>query len=118
MLRFYMDQHVHAELTRGLRQRGIDVLTAFDDGKANWDDEALLTHSCELQRIFVTQDQDFLSICRRWQLEGREFPGLVFVGRQRFVMTQIVEYLELLAKILTKDEMRNRVEFIPFDKLE
>ena len=29
MLAFYMDQHVRAEITRGLRQRGIDVLTAL-----------------------------------------------------------------------------------------
>jgi hypothetical protein len=29
---FYMDVHVHAALTEQLRRRGIDVLTAQDDG--------------------------------------------------------------------------------------
>ena len=29
-VKFYMDEHVHPAITRGLRLRGIDVLTAQD----------------------------------------------------------------------------------------
>lgn len=34
MLSFYMDHHVFSSITRGLRERGIDVLTAEEDGCA------------------------------------------------------------------------------------
>ena len=34
MLSVYMDHHVPAAITEGLRSRGIDVLTAFEDGHA------------------------------------------------------------------------------------
>ena len=42
MLRLYMDVHVKAAITAGLRQRGIDVLTAQEDGTERWDDDRLL----------------------------------------------------------------------------
>lgn len=35
MLAVYMDQQVPAAITGGLRERGIDVLTAFEDGHAS-----------------------------------------------------------------------------------
>jgi len=41
-LSLYMDHHVHATITEGLRQRGIDVLTAHEDGASQLDDEELL----------------------------------------------------------------------------
>jgi len=33
MLAFYMDHQVRGQITRGLRQRGIDVITAYEDGR-------------------------------------------------------------------------------------
>jgi hypothetical protein len=38
MLSFYMDHHIHRSITEGLRGRGIDVLTAFEDGKEEEED--------------------------------------------------------------------------------
>ncbi len=34
ILSFYMEQHVPSAITRGLRRRGVDVLTAEEDGAA------------------------------------------------------------------------------------
>jgi hypothetical protein len=36
MLRLYMDVHVKAAITAGLRRRGIDVVTAQEDGVPAW----------------------------------------------------------------------------------
>ena len=38
----YMDHHVRRAITTGLRRRGIDVLTAYEDGTSTLDDPALL----------------------------------------------------------------------------
>ena len=37
-----MDHHVQGAITRGLRARGIDVLTAEEDGTKRWPDDRLL----------------------------------------------------------------------------
>ena len=71
MLRFYMDHHVHGGITAGLRTRGVDCLTLQEDGAGRFDDEAALSRATELERVLVTQDEDFLIISARWQHAAR-----------------------------------------------
>jgi len=54
------DVHVPLAVTRGLRRRGIDVLTAQEDGAATLPDGILLDRAAGLGRILFTQDEDFL----------------------------------------------------------
>ena len=56
----YMDEHVHRAITIGLRLRGIDVLTAQDDGRRQAPDNALLDRAKELGRVLFSQDEDLL----------------------------------------------------------
>jgi Domain of unknown function (DUF5615) len=53
-LSLYSDQHVAKAIAVGVRERGIDVLTADEDGKADWDDVLLLQRSTELGRVIFT----------------------------------------------------------------
>ena len=55
-----MDVHVHAAITEGLRLRGVDVLTAQEDGGRRLRDPALLDRATALGRVLFTQDDDLL----------------------------------------------------------
>ena len=112
-LSLYMDQHVPAAVTRGLRRRAIDVPTTEDDHAAEWDDEEILARATGLGRIVFTQDDDLLAIGHRWQQTGREFTGIVYAHQLRITVGQAIVDLELIAEIMTADEMRNRIEFPP-----
>ena len=48
--KYYMDVHVPAAITAGLRRRGIDVLTSQEDDTREVDDEVLLARASELSR--------------------------------------------------------------------
>ena len=74
----YMDVHVPIAITRSLRSRGADILTSQEDGTSTIDDEALLERATTLQRILVTQDQDFLQIGASWMAANEHFSGIVF----------------------------------------
>ena len=113
MLSFCMDHHVHQSITDGLRHRGIDVLTAFEDGRAEENDEALLERATARDRILVSQDDDLLRIATRWQSSSREFTGVVYAIQQHVDIGGTIEYLELIAHLKTADEMRNSVEYVP-----
>jgi hypothetical protein len=113
MLSFYMDHHVHQSITDGLRRRGVDVLTAFEDGREEEDDETLLERATELERIVVSQDDDLLKIATRWQRSSREFSGVAYAIQQHIDIGGTIEYLELIARLKTADEMRNSVEYVP-----
>jgi hypothetical protein len=113
MLTLYMDHHVHRAITEGLRRRGIDVVTAWEDGTEEQEDEYLLERAVELGRILVTQDQDFLGIAMNWQKSNRNFPGMVYAIQQDVDVGGTIEYLELVVLLKSADEMRNQIEYVP-----
>ena len=77
-VRLYVDVHVPRAVTEGLRLRGIDVLTAQEDGAAMLQDPELLTRAAERGRLLFTQDEDLLAEAARRQRAGETFGGLVY----------------------------------------
>ncbi len=112
-LTLYMDHHVHAAITTGLRRRGVDVLTAWDDETAQWDDARLLLRATGLGRVIFTQDDDFLAIANHWLESGREFGGVLYAHQLGLTIGQAIRDLELIANALDPADMINQIEFIP-----
>jgi hypothetical protein len=112
-LSFYLDHHVPVAIAVGLRQRQIDVLTAHEDGRADWDDDRLLKRAFELGRVVFTQDRDFLVLAADWQRQHRDFAGMVYGHQLRVTIGGAVHDLALIATLISLDDMRNRVEFLP-----
>ena len=50
-LRLYLDHNVRSAVAVGLRRRGVDVLTAAEDGRERLEDEALLARAAEPAEI-------------------------------------------------------------------
>ena len=109
-----MDQHVPAAITNGLRRRAVDVLTAYEDNAATFDDASLFARATELERVFFSQDDDFLVIADQWLQEGRDFSGLVYAHQLGITIGQAIRDLELIARALEPEDMRNHIEFLPF----
>lgn len=73
-----MDHHVPRAITNGLRLRGVDVLTAYENGKNELGDTELLDRANELKRILFTQDDDFLTEVTKRQKKGIPFYGVIY----------------------------------------
>ena len=112
-LPFYTDHQVQRAIVEGLRVRGVDVLTAFDDGSATWDDEDLLARATELGRVLFTRDDDFLRIAAEWTSQGRHFSGVVYSHPRKVDIGGAVRDLEIVARALEPEDIRNRVLFLP-----
>ena len=52
----YMNQHVPRAITVELRLRGVDVVTAHEDGASRLDDPELMDRASELRRVLFTRD--------------------------------------------------------------
>ena len=114
-LGFYMDVHVPRAVTNGLRRRGVDVITAQEDGDAaTFDDPHLLDRATELNRPLYTQDDDLLAEAHKRQTEGVSFAGVIYSHQLQSPIGKCVDALELIAKACDIDELMNRIEFIPF----
>lgn len=109
----YMDVHVRRAVTNGLRIRGVDVLTAQEDGTARWPDDRLLDRAGELGRILFSQDDDLLTEAELRQRDGRKFAGVIYAHQLAITIGQCVKDLELVAKAAEPEDLINRVEFLP-----
>ena len=114
MLSLYMDHHVPSAISAGLRKRGIDVLTTQEDGTTTLEDDLLLDRATSLGRVLFSEDEDLLAIAQHRQAIGQEFAGVVYAHQQNISIGQAIRDLELLAKVLELDDMRNRVEYLPY----
>ena len=114
MLSLYMDHCVPGSIAAGLRQRGVDVLTSEEDGTTQLDDELLLDRATLLSRVLFSQDKDMLAMAHARQIVGREFAGVAYAHQLGISIGQAIRDLELLVKIMETDEMRNRVEYLPY----
>lgn len=112
-LSIYMDHHVDIAITRGLRLRGVTVLTAEEDGTKQLADPLLLDRAMALGYILFTQDVDFLAEAARRQVVGEAFAGVVYAHQQGPSIGRCVQDLELLAKVLDPVDMMNRVVHLP-----
>jgi hypothetical protein len=112
-LKLYMDQHVQRSITDELRRRGIDVLTAFEDGADELDDAVLLDRATTLGRILFSRDADLLAQATRRQREGLPFAGLVYAHQLHVSIGNCIEGLELVAVASSAEEQSGRITYLP-----
>jgi len=77
-LGLYMDVHVPRPITRGLRRRGVEVLTAREDDASRLTDPDLLDRATALGRLLFSQDEDLLVEAVRRQRTGQPVATVVF----------------------------------------
>ena len=108
-----MDVHVPLAITRGLRRRGVDVLTAQTDGTAELADDELLNRAAQLGRILFTRDQDLLAEAAKRNRAGKSFATVVFARQADVSIGRCNADLELIAKSATQDEAVGQVVYLP-----
>ena len=113
-LPLYMDVHVPQAITDQLRRRGVDVLTANEDGANDLPDDALLERARVMGRLLFTQDVRFRAMAEQWQREKRPFAGLLVGHQLGGTIGQFVRDLELIAHASEPQEWANAVEWLPF----
>ena len=115
MLRLYMDMHVKAAITAGVRRRGIDMVTAQEDGATRLEDVQLLDRAIVLGRTLFSQDDDLLAIAKAHQTQERFFAGLIYGHQLAATIGKYVLDLEIICTVLDPEDMVNRIEYLPLD---
>ncbi len=110
---FYMDHHVPKAITNGLRVRGVDVLTANEDGTHEYEDADLLDRATELQRVLFTQDDDLLSEAAKRIHENITFYGVIYAHQLRVSIGTCVNDLAIIAQAGEPEDIIGSVQFLP-----
>jgi hypothetical protein len=112
-IRLYMDQHVPGAITIALRERGVDVLTAYEDGASGFRDDALLRRASALERALFSRDSDLLREAAFSSQEGITFAGVIYAHQLQLTVGQCIEELTFLALAGEPDDVANQVVFLP-----
>jgi predicted nuclease of predicted toxin-antitoxin system len=108
-----MDVHVPRAITTGLRLRGVDVVTAQEDGTTRLSDPALLERATTLGRALFTFDSDLLAEAAKRQANSRFFAGVVYIHASNVVIGTCIRDLELLCQASEAEELHNRIVYLP-----
>jgi len=108
-----MDVHVRRAVTAGLRLRGVDVLTAQEDGTGELPDPELLDRATELGRVLFTQDDDLRREAKRRQQTSESFAGIIYAHQLGITVSQCIADLELIAQASEPHEWLNRTIYLP-----
>jgi predicted nuclease of predicted toxin-antitoxin system len=107
-IRFFFDQHVPSAVARGLRQHGIDVLTAQDAGRCGFSDPDQLAFATAQGRVLMTFDTDFLTLAAG----GVTHAGIAWCPAVKYTVGQLIDALLLLHGVLDRDVMHDHVEYL------
>jgi hypothetical protein len=110
----YTDVHVPRGVVEQLRRRGVDVLTAVEDGQGTSDDAGLIRRALALGRVIFTHDIRFKALAEQMQRDGELFSGLIFAHPLHVTIGQVVRDLELIALTSGTEDWGSVVEHLPF----
>jgi hypothetical protein len=95
-------------VARGVRQPGIDVLTAHDAGRCGLPDQDQLAFATVEERVLVTFDPDYLALHN----SGVNHAGVAWCQATKYTIGPLVQLLILLHAVSDRAGMRNRVEYL------
>ena len=113
MIRLHADENVDARIIRGLRLRGIDILSVVEVGMIGKSDTEQLTFASSDGRVLLTSDQDFLELHPRWLQEGKQHAGIIYYSQYHVSVGTCIWGVKLIIDLLSPEEMKNHLELIP-----
>src|SRR5260221_1364036 len=109
----YIDVHFPMGILRQLRLRGVDVMTATEEGQNQLPDDQLVALAGTQGRVLFTHDIRFKALTESWQRAGRPFAGLIYGHAEGASIGQYVHDLEIVAKASEAAELASAIIHLP-----
>lgn len=107
-IRFLFDEHVAGAVATGLRDEGVDVLTAHEAGLRGEADERYLRFGLATARIVFTHDDDFLRLHR----QGVSHGGIIYCSQRKYSLGQLIDELLTVHGGAFAEEFMNEVFYL------
>ena len=112
--RLYFDEDsMNQALVRGLRARGVDVITALDAGMIERSDAMHLDFAAIQGRVLCTANvADFYRLHAEYLAQGKHHGGLILIPQQRYTVGEQVRRLLKVVATRSAEAMVDRIEFL------
>lgn len=110
-IRLFLDEDVHAGLTRALTRRGLDAIHAQNLKRIGLADDAQLAYAVQQKRCLVSFNaKDFVLLHNHYVKAGKEHYGII-VSKQLPLGMTLAKLLALMSRH-SQASMRNRLAFL------
>lgn len=100
-------------LVRALRARGVDVITALDEGMIERSDDEHLEYATTQGRVLFTCNvADFYRLHTSFLTQGKSHVGMILAPQQRYSVGEQMRRLLKLINTKSAEEMKSEVEFL------
>ena len=107
--KFYADENVPLAVSKALKKRGIDVLTAQESEMLQKEDNAQLSFALSEKRAIITHDSDFLKLAAK---EKSNHNGILFFTKHVSI-GQAIEEIEQVHLAYNAEELCRIILFLP-----
>lgn len=113
-MRLYVDEDAGEDaVVKGLRARGIDVLTTLEAKRLGATDAEQLATAISLRRtIYTFNVGDFAQLHHEHLEQGIEHTGIIVIPDQRCSTGEKVHRVTKFVTSVTAEEMLNRMEYL------
>jgi len=113
-VRLYVDEDAAEQaVVRGLRARGIEVMTTAEAGRLGMTDAEQLAFAAENHRtLYSFNVADFARLHRQCCEEGRSHSGIVVVPDQRCSVGEKIRRVARFLRSMTAGSMVNRMNYL------
>jgi hypothetical protein len=107
----YADENLDLAVVQALRGQGMDIVTVQERGRRGADDGDLLDEALSEKRLFLTNDQDLLSIAALRYRSSIPFAPICYWPQQRRKAGAIATTIVQLASTVDYGSLCSRVLF-------
>lgn len=113
-IRLYLDEDaMRHSLAKGLRARGIEVLTPLEAGMEGKEDWEQLEFATEKEHtLFTFNVKDFCQLHTEWLENERSHWGIIVMPYRSCPVGEQIRRLVELIGTKSSEEMRNQIEFL------
>ncbi|NJL40879.1 MAG: DUF5615 family PIN-like protein [Leptolyngbyaceae cyanobacterium SM1_4_3] len=115
-IRLYLDEDAMTEgLVTALKERGVDLTTAYLEGMINRPDNEHLDYAASQNRTLYSFNRgDYLRLHAAYLAEGKNHAGIILANQQRYSLGEQMRRLLKIIAAKSAEEMQNNVEFISY----
>ncbi len=111
-IKIYADENINYKIVKGLRRRGVEIVTVQELHKWAVDDEEQLEYAKSMGTCLFTHDDDLLKVAKKWRNQGKIHNGIIYVHQQKLRVSETIRKLKLLVETVSLEEMKNHIEFL------
>ena len=117
-MKLYLDEQINPLVAKILRDKGYDVISAFDIKATGLSDIEQFELSIKYERPIVTYDiKDFIDLSREYIAKGKSHFGIILInskGIRQEDFKSIIQYLEKFLEYSKKEKyyLLNKIIFL------